>query len=204
MPYEVFLAFRYLRSRRRKRMARVTALLAIIGIAFGVGALIVSLALANGFHDELREKILRGTAHMTVLRADGQPMPNYREVTERIRKVEGVINAAPTTYEGAVLSGQRGSAYAVLRGLDRESASGISELQRTLIEGTSDSLFASTLSESNEPRLPSVIIGSELSTANRSACWRRRGNHLGQCQSGRRQAHRSPCAGRRHLSLRTI
>jgi len=171
MPYELFLAFRYLRSRRRKRMARVTALLAIVGISFGVSALIVALALANGFRDELRDKILRGTAHITVLRADGQPMPNYREITERIRKVEGVSGAAPTTYEGAVLNGQTGSAYAVLRGIDPESAGARFELQRTLIDGTGASLFASTLSDSNEPRLPSAIIGSELA--------RRTGLHVG-------------------------
>jgi lipoprotein-releasing system permease protein len=171
MPFEIFLAFRYLRSRRRKRMARVTALLAMVGIAFGVSALIVALALANGFRDELRDKILRGTAHITVLRADGQPMPNYREISERISKVEGVVTAAPTTYEGAVLNGQKASAYAVLRGLDRESQTSKFELQRSLIEGTSDSLFASTLSETNEPRLPNVIVGSELA--------RRTGLHVG-------------------------
>ena len=162
MPYELFLALRYLRSRRRRRMARVTAQLAIVGIAFGVGALIVALALANGFRDELRDKILRGTAHITVLRADGQPLPNYREIIERLRKVDGVIGASPTTYEGAVVSSRSGSAYAVLRGLDRESAAARFELQRTLIEGTADSLFDSTLSKSNEPRLPNAVIGSEL------------------------------------------
>jgi lipoprotein-releasing system permease protein len=143
-------------------MARITALLAIAGIAFGVGALVVALALANGFHDELRDKILQGTAHLTVVRADGQPMPNYREIIARIRSVDGVISASPTTYDGALLSGPKGSAYAVLRGIDRESAAARFELRRTLIEGTSDSLFDSTLSESNEPRLPNAIIGSEL------------------------------------------
>lgn len=152
-------------------MARVTALLAVVGIAFGVSALIVALALANGFRDELRDKILRGTAHITVLRADGQPMFNYREVIERIRKVEGVSDASPTTYEGAVLNGQTGSAYAVLRGIDPESAAARFELQRTLIQGTSDSLFGSTLSDTNEPKLPNAIIGAELA--------RRTGLHVG-------------------------
>src|SRR5882724_9074335 len=106
MPYEIFLALRYLRSRRRRRMARVTASLAVLGIAFGVSALIVALALANGFRDELRDKILRGTAHITVLRTDGKPLANYRELTERIHKIDGVIGASPTTYEGAVVSSQ--------------------------------------------------------------------------------------------------
>src|SRR6267378_7651045 len=100
MPYEVFLALRYLRSRRKHRLARATTLIAVLGIAVGVASLIVALALADGFRDELRDKILRGTAHITVLRADGQPLPNYREIIERMRKVEGVIGASPTTYEG--------------------------------------------------------------------------------------------------------
>src|SRR2546425_11084882 len=82
MPYELLLALRYLRSRRRRRMAQITAVLAITGIAFGVAALIVALALANGFRDEMRDKILRGTAHITVTRADGQPMRSEEHTSE--------------------------------------------------------------------------------------------------------------------------
>ncbi len=76
MPYEIFLAFRYLRSRHKRRLARVTSLAAILGICMGVAALIVALALANGFRDEMREKILQGTAHLSVVRADGRPIEN--------------------------------------------------------------------------------------------------------------------------------
>ncbi|HEY6660459.1 MAG TPA: hypothetical protein VI031_04940, partial [Pyrinomonadaceae bacterium] len=72
MPYEVFLAFRYLRSRHKRRLARVTSIAAILGICMGVAALIVAFALSNGFRDEMREKILQGTAHLSVLRADGR------------------------------------------------------------------------------------------------------------------------------------
>ena len=56
----------------------MTSLVAILGIAIGVSALIVALALANGFRDEMREKILRGTAHINVMRADGRPISDYR------------------------------------------------------------------------------------------------------------------------------
>ena len=72
MPYEVFLALRHLRSRQKRRLARVTSLIAVVGIAVGLAALIFALALANGFRDEMRDKILRGTAHLTVMRSDGQ------------------------------------------------------------------------------------------------------------------------------------
>src|SRR6266545_1052783 len=98
MRYEVFLAMRNLRSRRRRRLTRVTALVAVIGIAIGVAALIVALALANGFRDEMRQKILQGTAHLNVMRADGQPLTDYRRVAERIRGIEQVVSASGTTY----------------------------------------------------------------------------------------------------------
>ncbi|HXS01860.1 MAG TPA: hypothetical protein VN724_14885, partial [Pyrinomonadaceae bacterium] len=61
MPYEVFLAFRYLRSRHKRRLARATSVAAILGICMGVAALIVAFALSNGFRDEMRDKILQGT-----------------------------------------------------------------------------------------------------------------------------------------------
>ena len=109
MPYEIFLALRYLRSRPKRRLARVTALMAVLGIAMGVAALIVALALANGFRDEMREKILQGTAHLTVLRKDGEPIDDHVKIAERVRQVNGVVSASTTTYDGALVRGAKGA-----------------------------------------------------------------------------------------------
>jgi lipoprotein-releasing system permease protein len=163
MPFEVFLAFRYLKSRRRRRLARITALVAMFGIAVGVGALIVALALANGFRDEMREKILRGTSHINVVRADGQPLRYYQNVAEQIKKIPGVTNAFGTTYDGAVIIGPKGSAYAVLRGVDLSNASAFNEISNSVNAGSSEKLRASSQQEA-EP--PAVLVGSEL--ANRT------------------------------------
>lgn len=141
MPYELFLALRYLYSRRRRPMARVTALAAITGIAFGVAALIVALAIANGFRDEMRDKILRGTAHITLMRKDNEPVTDWRALIARVKRVEGVRDASATTYDGALLSGQQSSAYAVLRGVDRDSEQSVAEIRRTLIAGTVEPLL---------------------------------------------------------------
>lgn len=146
MPYEIFLALRHLRSHQRRRLARMTALIAVIGIGVGVAALIVALALANGFRDEMRDKILRGTAHLTVMRSDGQPMPEYQDVATRIRKLNGVVAAAGTTYDGAVVIGPRASAYAVLRGVDETSTETTSDIARSLIAGSVENVFGSTRS----------------------------------------------------------
>jgi lipoprotein-releasing system permease protein len=159
MPYEVFLALRHLGSREKRRLARVTALLAVCGIAVGVAALIVALALANGFRDEMRDKILRGTAHLTVMRSDGQSMPDYQDVATRIAKVDNVVAAAGTTYDGVVVIGPRATAYAVLRGIDGTSAQATADIARSLIAGSVEDVFE-TGGEAQD--FPGVVLGSEL------------------------------------------
>jgi len=119
----------------------------------GVAALIVALALSNGFRDEMRDKILQGTAHINVLRSDGLPITD-NEVTTQIRKVEGVMSASATTYDGAVARGPKGSAYAVLRGIENGTGEAQS-LQRWLAAG---SMF-STIANGGEPQ---TVVGVEL------------------------------------------
>ena len=166
MPYEIFLAFRNLYSRQKRRLARVTALIAIVGIVVGVAALLFALALANGFRDEMRDKILSGTAHITVLRSDGQPMPDYHDLAARVATTPGVKSATGTTYDGAMVIGPKGSAYAVLRGFDRTTAQTTSEISRTLITGSVEHVFA--LPKENQDlanqNLPAVVLGAELAS----------------------------------------
>jgi hypothetical protein len=117
---------------------------ALVGIACGVAALVVALALANGFRDELRDKILRGTAHVTVLREGGGTIAEMRGVVARVRAVEGVTDAAPTIYEGARLTGDGDAAYTALRGVDAGSQRAREDIKRMLVEGALEPLFEKT------------------------------------------------------------
>lgn len=139
----------------------MTSVVAILGIGIGVSALIVALALANGFRDEMREKILRGTAHINVMRADGRSMSDYRNLSARIKTVPGVTGVAPTSYDGAMLVGSRSAAYAVLRGLDKESEQALNEVKDSVIEGSVGPIVAG---KSKAEDLTGVVIGSELAT----------------------------------------
>jgi lipoprotein-releasing system permease protein len=158
MPFEFFLALRHLRSRRKRRLVRVTSLIAVVGIAVGLAALILALALANGFRDELRDKILRNTAHLTVMRTDGQAMTDYKSVAAKVAGIPGVTSASGTTYDGAVIAGPRASAYAVLRGIEA-SPSTSQQLAQSLIAGSADEIFVAHQELNN---LPAVGLGSEL------------------------------------------
>ena len=157
MPYEVFLALRYLRSRPKRRLARVTALMAILGIAMGVAALIVALALGNGFRDEMRDKILQGTEHLSVLRSDGRSLADHAKLAERLRAVEGVVSASATTYDGALARGPVGSAYAVLRGIEKGNEA---QARGWLIQGTIDPLFNAPNASGSS--IPQAVVGGEL------------------------------------------
>ena len=155
MPYEVFLAFRYLRSRHKRRLARVTSIAAILGICMGVAALIVAFALSNGFRDEMREKILQGTAHLSVLRADGRPIEDYSELANRLRQVDGVVSASATTYDGAIARGPKGSGYAVIRGIENEGGRS-SQARQWVSEGSFEPLFEPS------PTIANAVVGSDL------------------------------------------
>src|SRR4029078_10248852 len=122
MPYEVFLGFRYLRSRHKRRLARATSIPAILGICMGVAALIVAFSLSDGFRDESSDKILQGTAHLSVLRTDGRAIENYTELADRVKQIDGVVTASATNYEGARARGSKGTGYTVIRGIEKEAA----------------------------------------------------------------------------------
>ena len=154
MPYEVFLAFRYLRSRHKRRLARATSVAAILGICMGVAALIVAFALSNGFRDEMRDKILQGTAHISVLRTDGRAIENYTELADRVKQVDGVVSASATTYDGALARGSKGSGYAVMRGIEKEAAQSAS---RWIREGSFEPV-TTTL----PARVPNAVVGADL------------------------------------------
>jgi len=155
MPYELFLALRYLRSRRKRRLARATSVAAIVGIAMGVAALIVALALSNGFRDEMREKILQGTAHISVVRADGRAIENYAELATRLKKISGVASAAATTYDGALARGSKASGYAVIRGIEKDAAQG--SAAQWLSAGSFGPLF-----ETSSNNVPNAVVGVDL------------------------------------------
>jgi lipoprotein-releasing system permease protein len=118
----------------------------------GVAALIVAFALSNGFRDEMREKILQGTAHLSVVRADGRPLENYSELASQVKQVDGVVAASATTYDGALVRGTKGSSYAVIRGVEKDAVHA-----SWLREGSFGPLFETS---SN----PSAVVGADLAS----------------------------------------
>jgi lipoprotein-releasing system permease protein len=133
--------------------------MAILGIAMGVASLIVALALGNGFRDEMRDKILQGTEHLSVLRRDGTAITDHAKVAERLRQIEGVVSASATTYDGALARGPKGSSYAVLRGIEQQSGQ-TEQAEKWIIEGSFQPLFAPL--GMYDSTLPVAVVGADL------------------------------------------
>ncbi len=114
MSFELKLAWKYFRA-RRKSLARFTSIVAIVGIAAGVASLIIAQSLARGFADEMQEKILVNTAHITIFSSDNSEIINWRQITEQLENAGNVREVSPTTYADAIVIGEAATSYAVLR-----------------------------------------------------------------------------------------
>ncbi|MGE5342480.1 MAG: ABC transporter permease [Candidatus Omnitrophota bacterium] len=120
MKFEFFIAKRYLLKGRKSSFISIISLVSIIGIAIGVSALIIALALLNGFQGDIRDKILSSTAHIMVNSAIGEGLDDYPAVIKKIRaQFQEVKSASPVVFGTVLVKGSsRTAAGAILRGVD--------------------------------------------------------------------------------------
>jgi lipoprotein-releasing system permease protein len=123
VSFELKLAYKYFRS-RRKSLARFTSAAAIVGIAAGVASLLIAQALARGFADEMRDKILANTAHISVFLKDGGEIVDQPEIAENLKKIENVNEILPTAYENSLIIGAAETSYAILKVQNRGNLTG--------------------------------------------------------------------------------
>jgi len=134
MPFELFVALRYLKARRKQTFISLITLISIGGVALGVMALIVVLAVMSGFEHDLRAKILGTNAHLWVLRYGDRGMEAADRTQEQVRSVRHVVAVSPFTYHQVMLSTDRGASGAVLRGLELDSAQEVTALTRSFTD----------------------------------------------------------------------
>jgi len=114
MSFELKLALKYFRA-KRKSLARFTSVVAVVGIAAGVASLIIAQSLARGFSDEMRDKILANTSHVSVFLKDGTEIFNWQEIEEKLKNIENVHEILPTGYENSLIIGESETSYAILK-----------------------------------------------------------------------------------------
>jgi lipoprotein-releasing system permease protein len=122
MPYEFFISKRYLKAKRKQVFVSIITFISIAGIFLGVAALIIVLAVMNGFEEDLRTKILGIKSHIELTTDIAGPMKDYEKVRERIAGTEGVVASTPFIYSQAMIRSGNGVTGVIIRGLDTKSA----------------------------------------------------------------------------------
>ena len=160
MSYELFIGLRYLKAKRKQTFVSLITLISIAGVTVGVTALIVVLAVMNGFKEDLQDKILGVTSHVVISRFDGN-ISKYKQVQTKVEEVSGVAAATPFIYSQVMISSRQAISGAVLRGIDPDSASKVINLPKNLRAGSLEELAnEDTSAEPNTT--PGIILGNEL------------------------------------------
>jgi lipoprotein-releasing system permease protein len=163
MPYELFIGLRYLRAKRKSTFISIITVISTSGVALGVLALIVVLAVMTGFEEDLKNKIMGTNAHVVVL-AGPDGIADYVPTMKRLEKIDGVVAATPFIYNQVMLSTGKNVSGVVLRGIDIATDMKVTNLYRSITDGKLadlDRMDGAPLAGSAEP-LPGVIIGREL------------------------------------------
>ena len=160
MSYELFIGLRYLKAKRKQTFISLITFISIGGVMVGVTALIVVLAVMNGFKEDLRDKILGVTAHVVISRFDG-PMAEYQGVMAQVEKIPGVTAATPFTYGEVLISSGQAVSGAVLRGFDPETAGKVISLARNL-RGVNLEELSRREEHPDQQGMPPIILGNEL------------------------------------------
>jgi lipoprotein-releasing system permease protein len=140
MRFELFVATRYLRAKRRQAFIGVITGISILGVAAGVASLIVALAINNGFRQDLQARLLGSTAHISLLRVESDGMRDWRPLLEKLSKQPHVVAAAPAIYEQVLISRGPRARGAVLKGMLPRYERKVSDLLKTVTLGSSAAL----------------------------------------------------------------
>ena len=140
MRFELFIATRYLRAKRRQAFIGIITGISILGVAAGVASLIVALAINNGFRQDLQERLIGSTSHISLLRVADDGIKDWPPLLERLSKQPHVVAAAPAIFEQVLISRGPRARGAVLKGMIPADERKIGDLLNTIKEGSADAL----------------------------------------------------------------
>jgi lipoprotein-releasing system permease protein len=156
LPFELQIALRYLTARRKQAFISVISLVSTLGVALGVTALILALALMTGLQQELRSRILGATAHVFVWKQGG--MADYHAESTALKAIPGVVGAAPAIMGKALVSAGQSEAFITVKGVDPALEMAVTDIKSAMKEGRLESL-ADGIPDGG---LPGIVVGTDL------------------------------------------
>jgi lipoprotein-releasing system permease protein len=161
MRFELFVAVRYLRAKRRQAVVGVITVISIVGVAAGVASLIIALAITNGMRRDLQDRLLGSTAHVQLMRVASDGIRDWRSLTARLQQLPHVKAAAPGLYEQVLISRGARSSGALIEGIIPQQERGVSDLLSNVTLGSAAALNPPPRG-SGDQATPPIVIGHDL------------------------------------------
>jgi lipoprotein-releasing system permease protein len=168
MRFELFVAVRYLRAKRRQAVVGVITIISIAGVAAGVASLIIALAITNGMRRDLQDRLLSSTAHVQLMRVASDGIRGWRELTARLEQLPHVKAASPGLYEQVLISHGARSGGALIEGIVPAQERRVSDLLSSVTLGSAAPLETSAApvelqAQANGNQAPPpIVIGRDL------------------------------------------
>jgi lipoprotein-releasing system permease protein len=167
MRFELFLAARYLKAKRRQAVVGVVTAISIAGVAAGVAALVIALAITNGMRRDLQDRLLGNSAHVDLMRVEADGIRDWRPLLERLRGVPHVVAAAPGIYGQVLVSRGPRAGFALIKGVVPTEERTVSGLLDTITAGSAKDLDpapASADADQNQINTPypALVLGGDI------------------------------------------
>ena len=165
MRFELFVAARYLRAKRRQAVIGVITVISVIGVTAGVASLVIALSINAGFQKDLQDQLLGSQSHINLVRVQNDGIENWRALMARLEKEPRVIGVAPAMYGQVLASRAARASGALLKGVIPKYENRVSELLKTIKTGSAAPL--EPCAETDEAcktskGLPPVVLGKDL------------------------------------------
>ncbi len=154
MPYQFFIALRYLRSKKKNKGVSFNTAISAGGVAIGVMVLLVVLSVMSGFHEDLQNKILGFSAHAVVLNYKGS-ISDYSDVLRKVSEDKDVVAASPFVLGQLMVSSGKRAHGVLLRGIDPSYEMKTTDIAKYMKRGSIDDL-------NTKDKVPGIVIGKEL------------------------------------------
>ena len=159
MRFELHVALRYLLARRKQAFISVISLISTMGVAVGVMALVIALALTTGLLGEMRDRLLGSTGHAYVWKTGGGAIEDYHAEVDRLRGIDGVVGVGPAILGKALITSATEQMFINIKGIDPQLEPSVTDIRTTLRKGSMDGL---TAAEGEE--LPGILLGDKLAS----------------------------------------
>ena len=157
MSFELFVALRYLLAPRKQAFISLISLISVLGVAVGVMALLIALALMTGLQTEVRDRIIGSEAHVSVFKAGG--IQDVDAEISKMLQLPRVKGAAPALLDKAMITSETGLGFIDVKGIDPTRETNVTQLQTAMRKGSIEALGR------RADDVPAILIGTDLAEA---------------------------------------